>query len=201
MSWCGQPHLRRGGSARRRRLISVPKGDPRRWEPGAYTSEPSHWGHRNDTLDLRLTSQHRRPNGPLERDPPQDSDLRLACVRDRVGRHRHRRRPGLDRPAGHQRRPGAQGRPDPERGRLHAVGPLDGDRRRPEQEPDGRGCRVPRHGQCRGRRRRAVQLRAPAALAARTRPTAARSRRTGAPRSSNGTWRVRWRQPKSTSIR
>ena len=83
----------------------------------------------------------------MECEAPQDRHFRLAGVRDRVVRDRHRRRHGDDRPERRQRGRGPQGRPHHPRRRLQA-GRAERVRARAVEDADGvRSC-VPcrRHG-------------------------------------------------------
>ena len=76
---CGYPH---------------PETPDRRTVPASARCEPR--GHpkrsRKETPHVTPEAQHehRGPDGSLERPPPEDRDLRLACVRHRLVRDRHR---------------------------------------------------------------------------------------------------------------
>ena len=112
-------------------------------------------------------SPSRGPDGPLEREPSQAGDLRLARVRDRRDRHRHGGRYEDDRSEQQQhRRPVGAGGPDPQGRWVQAVRAADRDRGRAEPAPDGRQPRVPGCGRRRGADRRSDVERPQPALAA-----------------------------------
>ena len=100
--------------------------------------------------------QHRGPDGSLERESLEDGGLRVDRVRDPRPRRGEHDRHQADRPARHQHRPGPQGRPDPEAGRLPGR-PADGDRARADQDADDPRRRVPRDRRRRARDREAVR--------------------------------------------
>ena len=84
------------------------------------------------------------PHGPLEREPSQTGDLRLARLRRCRNRHRHGGRHEDDRHEQQQHgRPVCAGGPDPQARGVQAVWSPHRDRGRPEQAPDDLQSRIP----------------------------------------------------------
>ena len=141
-------------------------------------------GERHVTHHRHEAAQPGRPDGPLEREPLEDSHLRLAGPRRRRLRHRRHGRHEEPRPEHRRsRRVGPDG-PDPAR-RLQAAGGRE--RLHPEPHRHGRHARVRRGRE--GRRRPHLARGRSSGTSARRSPpaTPTRSRRTGTPRSSAST--------------
>ncbi len=68
------------------------------------TAGPGHTDQGDSDAPAQALPQSRRPHGPLERRPPQDGHLRMAGLRARRVRHRHRLADARHRPEGRGRR-------------------------------------------------------------------------------------------------
>src|SRR3954469_19151502 len=84
----------------------------------------------------RTFNEYRGPDGSLEREPLEDSRLRLARLRCPPNRGRYDRHHQADQGGGRQPRPVPQGGSDPQK-RLPAGGSPDRARRRAERDEDG----------------------------------------------------------------